>query len=287
VALRTRRPVTEHVPIGAALLLFAALPPAFVVIPAPLARADTMGFDARPQPGSPKAELGFFKFDAAGGETVQRVLVLTNRSDTVNVITVAACDGLAAVFGGVACSDSDKKPKTVGSWIQLSSTSVHVPPGSTVEMPVDVKVPADVMSGDQVGGIALWEPAAATTSGTGGSGGDKASTKITIVTRLVLTVRMITLGPAVPELNGEGSGTRRVARRRERGCGTGPTDDPPGATARDPTRGGALPAAPYACCLAWPQKGRPGLAEVPGRPGHVRARAEAALVPLRRGRPRA
>src|SRR5665811_2243583 len=86
------------------------------------------------------------------------------------------------------------------SWIQLSRASVEVPPGSSVEVPFEVKVPADVTTGVHVGGIAVWEPAAATTSGSGESSGDKATTKITMVTRMVLTVFVTTPGPAVPEL---------------------------------------------------------------------------------------
>ena len=196
----TSRPFAAQTPIAVALLMLAALLTALVLLTAPLARADTMGFDARPLPGSPNAELGFFKFDADAGATVQRVLVLTNHADKAKVIRVAACDGLAAVFGGVAYSDSGKKPQAVGIWVKLSRTSVEVPPGSSVEVPFEVTVPADVTTGVHVGGLAVWEPAAATTSGSGEGGGDKASTKITMVTRMVLTVFVTTPGPAVPEL---------------------------------------------------------------------------------------
>jgi hypothetical protein len=199
VAPGTRRPVTKHTRIAAALLACAALLTCAARL-TPLARGDTMGFDARPLPGSPSAELGFFKFDADAGASVQRVLVLTNHADKAKVIRLAACDGLAAVFGGVAYSDSGKKPQAVGSWIQLSRASVEVQPGFSVEVPFEVKVPADVSTGVHVGGVALWEPAAVTTSGSGEGGGDKATTKITMVTRMVLTVFVTTPGPAVPEL---------------------------------------------------------------------------------------
>ncbi len=201
VSKATRRRVTRRTPIAAALVTFALLLSALALLSTPPARAGTMGFDARPLPGSPNAELGFFKFDADPGAAVRRVLVLTNRTDKAKVIRVAPCDGLAATFGGVAYSDGDKKPQAVGGWIQLSRTSVEIPAESSVEVPFAVKVPAEVTTGVHLGGISMWEPAAATTSGSGEAGGDQATTKITMVTRMVLTVLVTTPGPAVPELN--------------------------------------------------------------------------------------
>ena len=184
----------------AALAICVALTAALMVLSAPLAQAASIGFDAQPLPGSPNAALGFFKFDAAAGDSVPRVLVITNRSAKTKVVSVAPCDGMSAVFGGVAYSASDAKPTAVGRWMDLSSTSVTVPAGSSVQMPFVVKVPADVTSGIHLGGIALWEPAAATTNASGGNGNAKATTKITMVTRTVISVLVTTPGPAVPEL---------------------------------------------------------------------------------------
>jgi hypothetical protein len=173
---------------------------AALLVPASVAHADSMGFDARPLPGSPNAELGFFKFDAEAGESVQRVVVLTNHTDEAKVIKMSPVDAQAAVFGGVAYSESGKPTKAVGSWIKLSSAEVDLPANSSVQVPFDVTVPGDVTSGDHLGGIALWEPAAATTDTSGETGSDKATTQITMVTRMVLTVYVITPGPAVPNL---------------------------------------------------------------------------------------
>jgi hypothetical protein len=211
VAQGTQRPLTKLTSIAAALLGFAALLTALLALSAPLAHADTTGFTAQPLPGSPNATLGFFKFNAAAGTTVPRTLLLTNHTGKAKVIRLAACDGLAAVFGGVAYSDSNKQPHAVGSWIQLlPRTGVAVPPNSSIEVPFEVKVPTDVTSGVHLGGIALWEPAAATTSNSGTGGGNKATTKIIMVTRMVLTVLVTTPGPAVPEL--AISGVRTEAR---------------------------------------------------------------------------
>ena len=77
-------------------------------------------------------------------------------------------------------------------------------------MPFEVSVPADVTSGEHLGGIAVWEPSAATTIGSGEADSNAASTKITTVTRMVLTVFVTTPGPAVPNLTI--SGVRAQAR---------------------------------------------------------------------------
>ena len=128
------------------------------LVAAPPAVADSMGFDARPSPGSPNAELGFFKIDAQPGAALQRIVVITNRTTKTKVIDLAACDGAAAVYGGVAYSDNAKKPSAVGSWIKLSSVQVDVPPNTSVQVPFEISVPADATSGTHLGGISMWSP---------------------------------------------------------------------------------------------------------------------------------
>jgi hypothetical protein len=173
-----------------------------LLILAPVTRAagNSMGFEARPLPGSPNAQLGYFKMDADPGATVSQTLLLVNTTDKAKTIRLAACDGASAVFGGVAYSESDAKPTAIGSWVDLSRESVVLPPGGTARVPFTVHVPADVTTGVHVGGVAVWEPAAATTSGSSDGSGTKATTKITMVTRMVLSVLVTTPGPAVPDL---------------------------------------------------------------------------------------
>ena len=181
---------------GVLLILLALL----LLLGPAIAHAETTGFDARPMPGSQDADLGYFRIDVDRGAEEQRVVVVTNHTEAAKSIRLAACDGRAASYGGVAYSDSGEKPQAVGAWIQLSRTSVEVPPQSSVEVPFTVKVPADATTGAHVGGVAVWEPAAATVSGSGDGADDEATTKITMVTRMVLTVFVTTPGPAVPAL---------------------------------------------------------------------------------------
>lgn len=164
------------------------------------ANATELGFTACPRPGSSNAASGFFKFDADPGGTVRREMVLTNLTGEAKVLRIAPCDGAAATFGGVAYTDSQRKPVAVGGWIRLVRTEVTLPPGESVRVPFVVEVPDDATTGVHLGGISLWEPAAATTTGPSDAGADEATTRITMVTRMVLTVLVTTPGAAVPEL---------------------------------------------------------------------------------------
>ncbi len=187
-------------PIAVTLVAFALLVLVIGLLVAQPALADVTGFDARPLPGSPNAELGYFKFDGDPGAAVDRVVVITNLSGSAKVVRLAPCDGLAGVFGGVTYSESDKDTLAVGSWIRLSTDTVEIPAGASVEVPFTVRVPSDVSSGLHLGGIAMWEPAAATTSGSSSGDGTGASVVITSVTRVVLTVLVNTPGPSAAVL---------------------------------------------------------------------------------------
>lgn len=164
------------------------------------ASAADLGFQAQPDPGTPNAQLGYFKFDAAAGAAVQQVLVITSHSDEDQALRLAPCDGLSAVYGGVAYSASTAKPTAVGTWIELPQTKVTLPAKGSVKVPFIVHVPADVTTGIHLGGIAIWDPSAATTNAGGGEGSTKATTEITMVTRMVMSVVVTTPGPAVANL---------------------------------------------------------------------------------------
>ena len=197
-AVHRQRVCVRRTPVCVALSAVLALV-VLLLVSAAGAAAAGIGFEARPLPGSQTSVISFFKFDAKPGSDVSQTLLLINRTSKAKTLRLAACDGAAAVFGGVSYTDSDKTPHVVGSWVQLSQTTVQLPAGGSVRVPFVVRVPADVTSGVHLGGIALWEPKAATTTGSSGSS-SKASTKITMITRIVLPVFVTTPGPATADL---------------------------------------------------------------------------------------
>jgi len=170
------------------------------VLLAPVAaNAAGIGFTAQPLPGSPGAELGYFKFDAAPGASVSRVLLITNTSKKAQSLRVVSNDGRASVYGGVDYADIGATSAAVGTWIAVSSPTVKLPPGASAKVPFVVTVPSDVTSGEHVGGLSVWEPSATTRSATAAAA-NQAGTRILYVERRVLAVEVVTPGPAVPEI---------------------------------------------------------------------------------------
>jgi hypothetical protein len=163
------------------------------------------GLGARPQASSSNTNQGYFDLDADPGAELAQVLVLTNLTGKPKTVRLASCDGAAAVYGGVTYSESDETPSAVGSWVRLSTAKVLVPAGGAVQVPFVVRVPKDVTTGFHLGGIAVWEPAAAKTSGVANDSGDKASTSITAITRVVLPVVVTTPGAETPGLTISGA----------------------------------------------------------------------------------
>ncbi len=163
-----------------------------------VAAAQGIGFSAGPAPGTSDAGLGFYRLAASPGAIVHRTLVVSNPTGVAKHVRLSPVDAGAAVFGGVAYSDSDAITKGAGSWVSLSTTEATLPPGGRVRVPFTVTVPTETASGVHVGGISVWEPSAATasTSGTGTA----VSTTITTVSRMVITVAVTLPGPAEPEL---------------------------------------------------------------------------------------
>jgi len=178
-----------------ALVIVVAMVICVWILSASPALGASIGFTAAPAPGSQGVERGYFRFDADPGMATRQVLVVTNTTNQEKVLRVAPCDGASAVFGGVAYTDNDNPTKGVGGWIVMPSESVTLPPRASVRVPFEVRVPAETTTGVHVGGISLWEASAATSS-TPQSGAGLA-TKVTVVTRMVITVWVTTPGPAV------------------------------------------------------------------------------------------
>ena len=156
-------------------------------------------FEASVGQGSVSTKGNYFKFEAGPGEAVEQIVQLRNATNKAITVSLAPLDGTAAVYGGVAYSDSSKRPSHAGAWIDLADTAVELEPGGSVAVPFTVTVPTEVTSGVHVAGIAVWEPSASSSSEAGGAEGG-ASMNVTTVTRLVLPVVITTPGRATAHL---------------------------------------------------------------------------------------
>lgn len=182
-----------------AALACAMIVAALVQVPSPaFAASGPTGLVVAPVAGTPGADRGYFRFKGVRGADSAQVLEVTNPTAKPKTIRLAACDGLSAVFGGVAYSNDGEPTVGVGSWIVLSANEVIVPAGATVRIPFKVRVPANATNGAHIGGVSVWEPAAVTKSTSTPSG--SVQTNVHIVSRMVTTVWVTIPGPTEPAI---------------------------------------------------------------------------------------
>ena len=159
-------------------------------------------FVAEPEPG-PDTTLGYFRIEIAPGTTVSQSVRLRNPGAETIVIHAAAVDTDTASLGGVSYDMATSKPAAAGKWIELDRQSVKLPPSQSARLSFSVTVPADVGPGDHVGGLALWVESKQKDA-TGSSGAGKAGASVSVQTRRIIAVQLVTPGALDPALEVQG-----------------------------------------------------------------------------------
>jgi len=156
-------------------------------------------YGVTPAPGSmTDPASSYFVIEADGGAQIRQTVRITNRSDAVVELMVAAVDASTASNGGVSYSRAGVAPQRAGALIDLPQALVTVAPGASVDVPFTVAVPADARSGLHLAGISVQEVADATAAPGSTDGG--AGAAIEVQTRRVTAVQVNVPGPADPEL---------------------------------------------------------------------------------------
>ncbi|GAC1441302.1 MAG: hypothetical protein NVSMB55_08660 [Mycobacteriales bacterium] len=134
--------------------------PATAAPPAPSPSSLPQGVSVIPAPGSPHRsksgsflELGTVDF----GRPVTDAVVLRSTFDHAQDVYLYAADAQPAVGGGFGFGARADKPAEVGSWLRLSVTSVRLPAGGQLRVPLAVTVPPGVSGGEYVGAV-IAEP---------------------------------------------------------------------------------------------------------------------------------
>lgn len=78
---------------------------------------------------------------------------MVNRSDTTIKLKVYASDAFTTPGGGIALLTADKKPRDVGSWITVKSTTLTLKSRQSATVPFTLTVPSDATPGDHSGGV--------------------------------------------------------------------------------------------------------------------------------------
>jgi WxL interacting protein linking bacterial and host surfaces len=151
--------------------------------------ASAGGIGLRPahfDPADPSTRA-YFKPKVAPGGTFTDEVVVSNTSDAAIDLLVAGVDGLTAQTTGAVYANRQDPVKRAGAWVTPAAATLTVQPRSEKTMGFTVRVPAGVVPGDHLAGIA-FENAHPTTSG--------GNFAVTEIVRAVMGIQIQTPGPA-------------------------------------------------------------------------------------------
>ncbi len=168
----------------AAVAVLAATGPASI---AHAAANEPGAFAARPSDNAPQDKRGtFFRLHVERGTDRRQSVVIENLSKHRKHLLLDAVDGLTGTTSGSVYANRDDPRKHAGSWIDLPTKSIDLPPGEQVRIPFKLKIPKRAHPGDHLAGIAIQD-AHRTHS--------KSRLSITQIIRVVVGVQIIVDGP--------------------------------------------------------------------------------------------
>ncbi|MEU6242688.1 DUF916 domain-containing protein [Streptomyces sp. NPDC047024] len=94
-----------------------------------------------------------FVYALTPGSRVTDALSVVNRGDGTIRLRVYASDAFTTPSGGLDLLAGDKKPRDVGSWITMKSTTLTLKSQESATVPFTLDVPADATPGDHSGGV--------------------------------------------------------------------------------------------------------------------------------------
>jgi hypothetical protein len=98
-------------------------------------------------------QRGALQYNVAGGQVICDSLALSNSSQHPVTVRLYGADAYNTDGGGFAFTAFKDKPTGVGTWVELPVKKVTVPAGKAADIPIVVRVPANVNPGDMAGGV--------------------------------------------------------------------------------------------------------------------------------------
>lgn len=182
-------------------ILMSVLTAVLVLCLGPAASANESALDFRVMPG-PDSEVSeggdYFVLTAEPGDVERQTVEVSNPSDEMLDVRLAAVDAATAQMGGVDYGAEQLPTKATGSWIALDQERIQLAPGDSEEVAFDVNVPGDAPSGVHLGGLVVWVEGVEQKQAAG------AGATMNVQSRRVVAVQVDLPGPAAPivELRG-------------------------------------------------------------------------------------
>lgn len=136
-----------------------------------------------------------FEYRLQATQTLGDVVSVANLGDVPLTVALYATDAINTPDGGFSLLEQSQPPDDVGSWVTLASSSEVVQPGTQIDVPFDLAIPADASPGDHVGGIVAQ--ASPVDSGDGGDVG------VDVIQRVGARLYLTVDGPTAPHLDVE------------------------------------------------------------------------------------
>jgi hypothetical protein len=115
--------------------------------------ADPGSFAVQPSGPSGPGGRDYFVYTLKVGEVYQDTVAISNLGTETATFAIYATDAQNTGDGSFSLMREEESPTDVGSWVELGATQWTVEPGTRVDIPFAVTVPADVAPGDHVGAI--------------------------------------------------------------------------------------------------------------------------------------
>ena len=141
--------------------------------------------------GRPIAGPGYFVLDAAAGSSFVGHVAVSNLSPAAATVSFIAVDAATGPFGGVSYALPEQARERVGSWIELEAASLPLDPGRSAIVAFSVKIPADAVPGEHLGGVAAFVPLSAASAAEAG---------LQVQQRAIVAVQVNVPGPRAREM---------------------------------------------------------------------------------------
>jgi hypothetical protein len=176
---------------------------------APLDEPDDAQWSVQPSGPAGPGNRDWFSYTLEPGAVFGDVVAISNLGTRPIRFVIYATDvhGVKDV-GGLAPQRDDEAATDVGTWIRLADTDYVVEPGTRIDVPFSVTVPADAEPGDHVGAILAIDADDARSEIPDGNG-----TEFNVRTRVGARIYVRVSGPVTPAIQIEDMSVERDGGR--------------------------------------------------------------------------